>query len=121
MISEDQDALDCDFMEYYGIIDRDALSLKKQAVFAYGLPSGSRIKMKMSGANYPEWEYLLAACLDRLSFLAWAQSEDGQKGRNRPKSIVEQMSNMDDDNSDETMGFDSVEAFKKIRYGEGGN
>lgn len=31
---------------------------------------------------------LLAAALDRLSTLVWFQTEDGQAGRNRPKSLV---------------------------------
>lgn len=43
-------------------------------------------------ARNPEWswglsEQLLAAAVDALHTLAWMQSEDGQRGRNRPKPI----------------------------------
>lgn len=32
-------------------------------------------------------DYLLAAVVDGVQLLAWLQSEDGQKGRNRPTPI----------------------------------
>lgn len=32
---------------------------------------------------------LLSLIVDRLSWLVWAKTKDGQKGRNRPESVYE--------------------------------
>lgn len=88
MISEDRDALLCDFAETYGIYDFRALPAFTLATLAVGLRDDSRIKMKMHGTRITRTETLLAAAVDRLSMLWWAKTEDGQNNVNRPKSML---------------------------------
>lgn len=88
MISTDRDALICDLAETYGIFDFRALPVSLLATLAVGLRDNSRIKMRMSGARVSRTEMMLAASLDRLSMLWWAQTEDGRNNVNRPASIL---------------------------------
>lgn len=62
---------------------RDLLVIVKQA------PAGSSIHRATAGEE-AEWglqEQLLAALFDTQQLLVWMQSEDGAKGRNRPKPL----------------------------------
>lgn len=88
MISADRDALVCDLAETYGIFDYRALPVSLLATLAVGLRDDSRIKMRLAVAKASRSELLLAAAVDRLSLLFWAQTEDGRNGINRPKSIL---------------------------------
>lgn len=92
MIVTDEEALICDFAETYRIYDYKKLPLRKAAIFASGLRDNSRIKMKMSGANVPLETLIQASISDRVGLMAWMQSEDGRKNRNRPKSILDLIS-----------------------------
>ena len=87
MISADRDALVCDLAETYGIFDFRALPVSLLATLAVGLRDDSRIKMRLAGARATKSELLLAAAVDRLSMLLWAQTEDGRNGVNRPQSV----------------------------------
>lgn len=90
MIRTDEDALICDLAETYHIFDyRAELPCKKVALLAVGLRSTSRIKTKLAGFEQPFDIVLLASCLDRLKELVWFNTEDGQKGKNRPDSIAD--------------------------------
>ena len=88
MITTDKNALICDLAETYGIYNYRALPLETLAVLSVGLRENSRIKMKLSGAKVQPDILLLAEAIDRLGVLVWFKTEDGQKGINRPKSIV---------------------------------
>lgn len=88
MIATDSDSLDCDFAQTYQIYDWRALSARRAAVFAYGLPTDSRIKLKMSGSKLATDTQLQAAMLDALHMLLWIQSKDGAIGANRPQSVL---------------------------------
>ena len=70
------------------------------ATLACGLREDSRIKMKLSGVKVPQETILLTAIKDDLSFIAWAQTKDGAKGRNRPKSVLKSLLGDDSQNSD---------------------
>ena len=85
MIRMDETALICDFAETYHIYDYRAMPLRTVAALAAGLRRNSRIMIKMSGVGVDPDTLLLAAAVDRLSFLAWVKTKDGQKNRNRPK------------------------------------
>ena len=91
MIAANEDALVCDFAETYGILDYRALPAALLATLAVGLRDDSRIKMHLSGMRVTTDTLLLSAAVDRLSFLAWAQTKDGQAGRKRPVSILSAM------------------------------
>lgn len=59
------------------------------AVLAYGLPDDSRVKRKISGQTVSSEMLLLSIIADRLGIMVWFQTEDGQKGINRPPSILD--------------------------------
>lgn len=117
MISIDEDALVCDLAETYQIYDYRQLPLNQVAVFAYGLRDDSRIKQIMSNQIVPLETTLLASIVDRLSLSLWLQTKDGQKGVNRPKSIVDQLRKQDKEERDEReyLVFESGEDFENYR------
>ena len=55
--------------------------------------------------------------VDRLSLSLWLQTKDGQKGVNRPKSIVDQLTKPDKEERDEReyLVFESGEDFENYR------
>lgn len=111
MISADRDALVCDLAETYGIFDFRALPVSLLATLAVGLRDDSRIKMRLAGAKVPRSELILAAIVDRLSMLLWAQTEDGRKGVNRPRSVF--VAIQGDEKKDGPMeSFDSADDFE---------
>lgn len=89
MLVCDEDALVCDMAEYYNIYEMRELPARKLAVLAFGLPPESRSKMALSDESVSPQIILLSLIADHLGTLVWMQTEDGAKGENRPKSIVE--------------------------------
>ena len=118
MLSVDREALICDLAETYHIYDYKSLPCSVVAIFACGLRDNSRIKMILNETKYPLETILSAAIVDRLSFLAWSKTEDGQKGLNRPSMIVDKLLESDDK---ETEGFitgnDFDEMWKRLGGG----
>lgn len=91
LLALDKDALICDLAETYHILDYKSVPVKTLAVLAAGLNEDARSKRKAAGGKAPLRILLSAAILDQLSMLVWMQSKDGQKGINRPKSLVKAM------------------------------
>lgn len=58
-------------------------------------------------------EFLTALAVDRLSILVWMKTKDGQRNRNRPKSVAEAL--LDKKTEAETETFDSPAAFEAHR------
>lgn len=59
--------------------------------------------------------------LDALNLLVWQNSKDGQKGRNKPKSILEESTKkLRKQNSDTFNSIAEFEAFRK-RFVKDGN
>lgn len=56
-------------------------------------------------------ETLMAAALDRLSMLVWMQSKDGQRGKNRPRSVLSEINSADE----KPVAFRTAEAFELAR------
>lgn len=79
----------CDMVQYYHIIDYLGLSPVLVATLLVGLPDDSRVKMAISGSKLTIEQNLLARLVDSVNFLAWAQTTDAEKNRNRPKSILD--------------------------------
>lgn len=117
MIKTDEDSLVCDLAETYNIYDYEQLPLKKVAVFSYGLKDDSRIKMKLNGQTTPLDTLILAGISDKVNSLVWFQTEDGQKGRNRPKSLADTLINYgkNDEKDDDMVVFHSGEDFERLR------
>ena len=89
MMRTDRTAVICDLAETYGVLDYTSLRVSVVAALAVGLPDSSRIKRKIAGIKAPLETMLLLAINDKLSWLCWAQSEDGRKNRNRPKAMLD--------------------------------
>lgn len=127
MIRLDESALICDFAETYHILDWRTLPLQLAAVLAVGLRENSRIKMKIAEMQITPELALMAAMVDRLSMLVWAKTEDAQKGRNRPESILAKLTDKST-NSEKTENagvkvFTTAEEFEEARkriFREGG-
>lgn len=88
MIALDEEAFICDMAETYQIYNYRQVPGRLLGTLASGLRDDSRIKMKMSGTLAGADTILLANILDCTQYLLWAQTEDGQKGKNRPKSVA---------------------------------
>lgn len=113
MIYVDEDALVCDLAETYGIYEYRQLPLDRVAVFACGLSDDSRIKRRLTGQAVGIETFLLASAVDRLSFLVWAKTKDGQHNQNRPQSLVELL--MGTVKEKEELVFDSGEDFERAK------
>ena len=115
MLNTDEDALICDLAETYGIYDWRALPLKTVAVLSFGLSDNSRIKRLLAGAKIGLEEMLMAVCADRLGLLVWANTKDGQKGRNKPKSILDVLTTDKVTSTSAFKAYDSGAAFEAAR------
>lgn len=107
MMTVSRESLICDFAETYHIYTFEGLPLQTVATLACGLGNNSRIAQKMAGTRYRFEEMLMAAITDRLTILIWAQTEDAKKGK-KPKLLL-------DDESAEVQGFDTADAFERMR------
>lgn len=67
--------------------------------------------MALSGTEIPIEQLLLAAMVDRLSVLVWFNTEDGRKGRRKPKSIVDVLQSQK--KTEEYMSFETGAEFEK--------
>lgn len=108
----------CDFVQYYHIIDYMELSPGLVATLLVGLPDDSRVKMAISGQKLTLEQNLLARIADTVNFIAWAQTEDAQKNRNRPKSILELL--LGNDKKEKLESFTAEEFDKKWKELTGG-
>ena len=114
MAARDEDALVCDMAETYHSFDYRALPLFLAARLACGLREDSRSKMRLAGNRIELRDALLAAILDRVNFLAWAQTRDGQKNRNRPASILNRLMHEPDERETPVV-YAGGEEFEKAR------
>lgn len=113
MVAADEDALICDLAETYGIYVYETLPPRVVSVLAAGLRDNARIKMKLSGQNIDLDRQLMAVAVDRLGLLVWAKTKDGQRGRNRPKSILAQITGAARQSN--VRSFDTAEEFEAER------
>lgn len=111
MIVTNEDMLICDLAETYHVLDYKSLPVKLVATLSVGLRLNSRIKMEIAGLKYETRDILLGCIADRIGLLLWGQSLDGQKGINKPTSILESL--MGNTEEKDIVAFDSIEAFKK--------
>ncbi len=115
MVACDEDALICDFAEFYHVLDYRELGLKRAATLACGLDDRSRIMRSMTGYPKPLGTLLQAAALDRLSLLVWANTKDAQRGRNRPKPVLDALLESGKEKEPEIRSFATIEEFEAAR------
>ena len=113
MLAVDRTALICDLAETYGILDYKVLPVETLAALSVGLRENSRIKMKLSGAKVQPDFLLLAAAVDRLSLLVWSKTKDAEKGRKRPKSLVEVLNGKKKES--DVMAFNTSEEWERAK------
>lgn len=117
MVRTDEDALACDMAETYGVLDWRALPLGTAATLAGGLPDSARVRLAAAGARADTQTLLLAMLADTARVIQWMLSEDGQKGRNRPQSVLRKITGSDED----ARGYTSPAAFEAaLRRARGG-
>jgi len=114
MLDLDEEALICDLAETYGIFDMESLPVQTVATLSIGLRGDSRIKLAAAGRKLGRTDALLATVADYLAMIFWTKTKDGQKGRNRPKSLREALEN-GNKKDNEIVGFESVEEFEQAR------
>ena len=88
MIALDEDALICDFAEFYHIYDISKFPVDYVATLALGLRDNSRIKTKLSGLKVDVQTMLLAHIADNTATNVYLKTKDAAKGINRPKSLL---------------------------------
>ena len=89
MMAVDEDALICDMAETYTISDYQSLPVRLAAIFACGLRDTSRIKQRLANVNIATEELLMAGMYDRLNWLIWSKTTNGQKGIGAPEPITD--------------------------------
>lgn len=112
MLSMDKNAVICDLAETYNIYDYRRVPGRLLGILCAGLGENTRIGKKINGVKGTVTEVLLAQILDGVRFLCWAQTEDGRKGKHRPKSVASEFFVSEDKNKAKTM---SIDDFEKIR------
>lgn len=113
MIILDEEALICDLAETYHIFNYRGLPLYIVAVLSCGLREDSRIKMKITNRSANTDTILFASMVDKLALLLWKDSVDGQHNRNRPKSIVDEILNINEEK--EFNVYTSIDEFEDAR------
>lgn len=112
-MSEHEDALICDFAEVYHIYDYQALPVSVCATLAGGLRDGSRCYMALRGEIATPEQTLLAMIVDRLSILIWQKTKAGEKGRDKPKMLMDDL--IPRKYNKDLMVFDSADDFERAR------
>ena len=113
MLAVDEDALVCDLAETSQIFDYRAVPVPMLAWLVCGLREDSRVRMAASHSRLTTTEILLAGIVDRLGQLVWMQTVDGQKGRNRPVSILDLLQGKPSEEKEGAIKtFDSPEEFE---------
>lgn len=89
MMALDEDALICDFAEFYHIYNIYEYPPLYIATLAIGLRDNSRIKLKLLGLRVDLEMLLLAHIVDNTAINVYAKTKDAKSGINKPTSFVE--------------------------------
>lgn len=100
----------CDLAEVYGIFDYQSIPVPLLITLVTGLRADSRVMMAISGQNLNLNEFLMATIIDRLNLILWTKTKDAEKGRNRPKSIIDNFARTNDVSS-----FRNKEDFERAK------
>lgn len=69
--------------------------------------------MKLNNQNVPIETMLLASVVDRLSFILWSKTKDGEKNRNKPKYLVDVLNRSPKEREEQV--FATGEDFENMR------
>ncbi|MCQ2530279.1 MAG: hypothetical protein MJ086_03395 [Lachnospiraceae bacterium] len=113
MKAVDEDCLICDFAQYYHIYDYESLPVRKQAIYAWGLPDDSRIKKAMSGREYALSDLLLMALVDWVGNMNWQYASVNSKhAPQKPQSLMKLLAKSA---TGEIKGYTDAESFEAER------
>ena len=99
----------CDLAETYHVLNWRALPVPLVATLVFGLSQNSRVKMAIAKEEFTLEQLLLMKMTDQLSLLLWAQTKDGQKGRNKPALLLSKKE------QSKIESFPSIENYEKAR------
>ena len=105
-----EDELICDLAEVYHVLNYKELLPSLVATLCFGLREDSRVKMHFAKSKITLTQTLIARMVDELAFQSWAKTKDGQKGRNRPESILKLLT-ADKKDEDELVSFMTADEF----------
>lgn len=91
VIATQEDELICDLAETYHILNYRELPVKLLGTLVAGLAENSRTKLKLNNMSMSQDEVMLISILDHLKILVWQKTKDGQKGKNKPKLLVDEI------------------------------
>lgn len=114
-IAQYEPSLICDFAETYHILDYQALPAPLLVTLFSGLGEGSRVQQRLNGEKLPLRTLLLAAIVDRLSVLVYANTTDAKTGRNKPHSLVAILTGEENENAAGTAAYASGDDFEAAR------
>lgn len=103
----------CDLAQTYHIFNYLDYKPNYIATLVHGLGHDSRVKRKMNGMMFPLETLLIANCADALQLLVYSKTKDASKGRNRPKSIVEALTEAKKDDVSTVASFSSSDDFER--------
>ncbi|MBS7027218.1 MAG: hypothetical protein KH132_01615 [Faecalibacterium prausnitzii] len=110
LIASDEDALICDFAQYYHVLDWRSLPPRLAATLAAGLPESSRSMLRLAGQRVPIEDQLQASAADTLNRIEWWLL--GKPGR-PPKSILEALTGTGSgSDTEDVQSFASPEEFE---------
>ena len=115
MIAQYEPELICDFAETYHILDYTALPVSLLVTLFSGLGEGSRVQQRLNGEKVPLRTLLLAAMVDRLSVLLYANTKDAKSGQNRPRSLVAILTGEETETNAGTEAYASGDDFEAAR------
>lgn len=115
MARKDMDALLSDFAETYHIYNVRQFPLSYIASLATGLPMNSRIKLLFSNLPVPYETLLLAKMVDEVTMFRYSFSKDAKNKRNRPKSIFNELVNLNKKKDNDVVIFDDPDDFWVLR------
>ena len=111
-----EDALICDFAQYYHIQDIDSIDIKLAATLACGLPKESRTIRALSHEKIDQNTILAASILDSVRNIEFGFFQSHSRKRlTRPASVLSRLLGTDKEEKNKLKGFDSFEDFEKAR------
>lgn len=116
MVVTDEDAVICDFLQYYQVMDYRALPLGKAAILACGLPADSRIMKALAGSKYTNSEIYQMMITDELRFISYMYRKIHFTGKHTPpERLIERLVTGKRTGDSDTEVFDTPEAFEAAR------
>lgn len=113
VIATQEEELICDLAETYHILNYRELPVKLLGTLVAGLAENSRTKLKLNNMSMSQDEVMLISILDHLKILVWQKTKDGQKGKNKPKLLVDEIFNNKSNDIEKFIDGASFEKRKK--------